>query len=87
MPKTAKTGEFSVGECYTLDEIASKLDRPKRWVYETLIRPTDHATKELLDFDGSPLRGVSHVRSGTTYLISGQKLLTWIESHSEQIED
>jgi len=85
MAQTAVFGEFSASELYTLDQVAAKLNRPREWAYNTLIRPVNHKTKQRLkDEEGNPLPGVFHFRSGSIYLIPGQTLIAWIMEHGER---
>jgi len=86
MAQTAIFGEFSATEVYTLDQVAAKLNRPREWVYNTLIRPVNHKTKQRLkDAEGCPLAGVFHFRVGSIYLIPGQTLIAWIMEHGERV--
>ncbi len=88
MAQTAVYGEFSASEVYTLEQVAAKLNRPREWAKDTLIRPIDHKTKQrLLDDHGNPVPGVFHFRAGTVYLIPGQTLIAWILEHGERCEE
>ena len=85
MAQAATFGEFSTSEMYTLEQVAAKLNRPREWAYNTLIRPVDHKTKQRLkDAEGNPLHGVFHYRVGSVYLIPGQTLIAWIMEHGER---
>ena len=88
MAQTAIFGEFSATEVYTLDQVAAKLNRPRKWTYDTLIRPVDPITrKRLVDADGIPIPGIFHYKRGSLYLIPGQTMIAWIMEHGERIED
>lgn len=75
-------GEFYPNVVYTLDQIAAKLNRPREWTYNTLIRPIDHKTKKRLrDEEGNVVPGLFHYKHGACYLIPGQSILEWVKTH------
>jgi hypothetical protein len=75
-------GEFFPDVVYTLDQLAAKLNRPREWTYNTLIRPIDHKTKKRLrDSEGNIVPGVFHFKHGAAYLIPGRSLLDWVMEH------
>lgn len=84
---TAPFGEFSAYTVYTLEQLAEKCGRDRRWAYDAFIRPVNHKTKKRwLDApEGEPIPGVKHARIGAMYFISGQSLMAWLSEWGDRI--
>ncbi|MEI8376856.1 MAG: hypothetical protein WCJ35_28920 [Planctomycetota bacterium] len=88
MAQSNAFGEFSAYEVYTLEQVAAKLNRPRKWTYDTLIRPIDHGSKKrLLDSEGNPVPGVFYRKIGSLYFIPGLAMIAWTSERVERIED
>ena len=73
---------ISANELYTIEELAKKLKRSERWVYDRFIRPVDDKTrKPVRDELGGMIAGVYHFQHGGVYLVPGSSLIAWVGTY------